>query len=482
MLVAVVLALAGIQALTLSGSAAPPGGYWTATDARPGGDRGAIERRVEPRRSAAFTLDRAGIRQVLAAAPSEDAARGTDAGTVVSVPAPNGELVDFRVQEVAVMEAGLAARHPELKTYAGRAVGDPTATIRLDLTPMGFHASVRGSGDRASWYVDPAWNGDDSIYLSYRHGDLPRDDRGLIEPELDEAAFKDLEIANAAEAPGTEVSLRTYRLALVTDPSYADYFGTQNVLAEKVTLMNRVNQIYNDDLAVRMVLINETDKLNLDTQAKATGTNGPCGSAPCFPPATLANGCTGALLNRNRIALGQLVGASSYDVGHIGLGVNGGGVAGLGVVGGDGKARGCTGLPTPEGDYFAVDYVAHEIGHQFGGPHTFNGTEVNCSGGNRSARSAYEPGSGSSIMAYAGICQQDNIQPHSDPYFSQRSITDISNVITASLPAINDVQTISLRGFDTDGESFRLSFNGAQTAPIVRGTTYNLPGIDAAIE
>ena len=163
---------------------------------------------------------------------------------------------------------------------------------------------------------------------------------------------------------------------------------------------------------------------------------------------------------RNRIVLGQLVGASSYDVGHLALGVNGGGVAGLGVIGGDGKARGCTGLPHPEGDYFAVDYVAHEIGHQFGGPHTFNGTELNCSrqphGG-----SPFEPGSGSSIMAYAGICQQDNLQPHSDPYFSQRSITDISNTVTGPAP-INDIQTVSLRGFDTDGESFTLSFDGSR--------------------
>src|SRR5688572_15302890 len=92
-LVAVVLALAGVQALTLSGSAAPPGGgYWTETDQRPGGDRGAIERRVEPRRYAGFTLDRAELRVALDAAPSEDAARRSDAGTVVSVPAPNGDL------------------------------------------------------------------------------------------------------------------------------------------------------------------------------------------------------------------------------------------------------------------------------------------------------------------------------------------------------------------------------------------------------
>lgn len=480
LLVSAVLALAGLQALALSGTAAPPDdGYWTATDRRPGGDRGAIERRVEPRRYAAFTLDRAGMRAALDRAPAEDAARADDAGAVVTVPAPNGDLIDFRIHAVAVMEDGLAARHPELTTYAGRAVADPTATIRLDLTPMGFHASVRGSGERAAWYVDPAWNGDDTLYLSYRHGDLPRSDRGLVEPELDEDTVKRIG-TSLAEAPGTEVSLRTYRLALVTDPSYATYFGTENVLAEKVTLMNRVNQIYNDDLAVRMLLIDDTDKLNLDTDAKATGPDGPCGSAPCFTTAQLAGGCTGTLLNRNRIALGQLVGASSYDVGHIALGVNGGGVAGLGVIGGDGKARGCTGLPTPEGDYFAVDYVAHEIGHQFGGPHTFNGTEYNCSG-NRGG-SPYEPGSGSSIMAYAGICQQDNLQPHSDPYFSQRSITDISNTVTAARAPINDVQTVSLRGFDTDGESFTLAFNGQQTAPIVRGTSYTLAGIDAAIE
>ncbi|WP_210503561.1 M12 family metallo-peptidase [Nocardioides xinjiangensis] len=488
-LIAVVLALAGLQALTLSGSASPPDGYWTATDARPGGDRGAVERRVEPRRYAAFTLDRAGIRAVLDRAPGEDAARDADsAGAVVAVPAPTGELIDFRVHEVAVMEAGLAARHPELKTYAGRAVGDPTATIRLDLTPMGFHASVRGSGDRSAWYVDPAWNGDDSLYLSYRHGDLPRTDRGLVEPEidLDELDAHDHDEhgrqagTNLAEAPGAEVSLRTYRLALVTDPSYATYFGTENVLAEKVTLMNRVNQIYNDDMAIRMLLIDETDKLNLDTPAKATEPNGPCGAQPCFTVAQFEAGCTGALLNRNRIVLGQLVGASAYDVGHIALGVNGGGVAGLGVIGGDGKARGCTGLPTPEGDYFAVDYVAHEIGHQFGGPHTFNGTQFNC-GGNRGG-SPYEPGSGSSIMAYAGICQQDNLQPHSDPYFSQRSITDISNTVTATRAPINEVQNVSLRGFDTDGESFVLSFNGQETAPIVRGTNYNVAGIDLAIE
>ena len=83
--------------------------------------------------------------------------------------------------------------------------------------------------------------------------------------------------------------------------------------------------------------------------------------------------------------IGQIIGASNYDIGHLGLGQPGGGVANLGVVGRSNKAGGCTGVPTPVGDFFAVDYVAHEMGHQFAGNHTFNGNQLNCSGGNRNA-------------------------------------------------------------------------------------------------
>ncbi|MEV4200701.1 M12 family metallo-peptidase [Micromonospora globbae] len=472
-----------VLAPTPAAAAPAPDSPWQKVDGTPAPTKAGRKAMVDAERLAAYTLDRDALRGALERVPQERARSARQQRQVVSLPAPDGSFQRFELVESPVMEAGLAAAHPEITTYAGKGLDDPTATIRADLTPLGFHASVRSTS--GAWYIDPYYHLDQSLYASYFARDLRNPHGALIEREDVAAAARALEDevgAAPAEVPvGPRVLLRTYRVALVTDPSYAAFFGAENVTAAKVTLMNRVTQIYEDETAIRLVLVNATDRTNLNTPALATEPNGPCGAAACFTPAQLSS-CGGGTLSRNRIVLGQLVGASNYDVGHIGLGVNGGGVASLGVVGGNGKAQGCTGLPTPVGDYYAVDYVAHEIGHQFAGNHTFNGTQYNCSGGNRSAANSYEPGSGSSIMAYAGICQQDNIQPHSDPYWSHRSYTEITNYVTSTRPAINEVQTVSLRDFDTDGDSFTVSVGGVESAPVVRGVNYTTAGIKAAIE
>jgi hypothetical protein len=392
------------------------------------------------------------------------------------------------------MEPALARRHPNIKTFAGRGIDDPTATIRADIGPLGFHASVRSA--KGSWYIDPYYRNDQSLYASYRARHLDDVHGVFVEREGDgeEASAFASELEETLAVPeGPLVTLRTYRLALLSDPTYAAFFGGATTAA-KVTLINRVNQIYEDETAIRMILVGNNDLINLDTAAQMTGANGPCGGAPCYTPAQ-ATSCGGATLTRTRIVIGQLIGASNFDVGHIGLGNPGGGVASLGVVGGNSKAQGCTGLSTPVGDFFAVDYVSHEVGHQFAGNHTFNGTQSNCSGGNRNAANSVEPGSGSSIMAYAGICQQDNLQPHSDPYWSQRSFQEITALVTGDRPPINEVQNVSLTGFSGGNEtqtfqltgfggtdSFQLEYQGNLSAPIVNGTNYSAAGIQAAIE
>jgi hypothetical protein len=493
-------ASAASSAATVEPTAAPPAtdAIWSAAASRLPASRDGHRRAVEPSDYRAYTLDPDGLEAALAAAPMEGTPTAAEGGARLVVPAPTGELVTFEVVESPVMEERLAAAHPEIRTYSGHAVGFADS-IRIDVSPGGFHASVRG--DHPSWYVDPAYRQDASLYLSYFGQSLPAPERALVEPELSDRQLRDVSGVGAraiGEGPDGLATQRTYRLALLTDPSYADFFapglntGTQDaasnaaVLAAKVTLVNRVNEVYEDDLGVRMVLIDETDKLNLNTAAKANAPGGPCGPISCYDTSgatnpVIVNGCTSPLLTRTRLVIGQIVGAGSFDVGHIGLGVDGGGLASVGVVGGNSKAQGCTGLPFPTGDFYAVDYVAHEIGHQFSGNHTFNGVQGSCAGTNRSATSSTEPGSGSSVMAYAGICQQDNLQPHSDPYFSQRSQTEIGSYVNAALPAVNEVDSSAFTGFDGT-DSFTITIGGATTAPIVRGTNYTAAGIKTAID
>ena len=435
---------------------------------------------VRPTDFEAFHLDRAGMRSTLDQAAGEGTRAAATSELSIALPAPDGGFQRFLLEESPVMAPKLASAHPGITTYQGVGVDDPAATIRADLTPLGFHASVRSPD--GGWYVEPYYHLDQSVYVSYFTSDAndPHQE-DWVESVLGSAPTISA-LAAATGGPTVGIDLRTYRLALLSNPGYATYHGgPQNVTAAKVTLINRVTQIYEDETSIRLVLVGNNDLLNLDTPAQMTEPNGPCGSAPCFSTAQ-STSCSGSTLTRNRLVIGQILGASNYDIGHIILGNPGGGVASLNSVGGNAKAQGCTGLTAPTGDFFAVDYVAHEMGHQFGGPHTFNGTQTNCSGGNRSAASSVEPGSGSSIMAYAGICASDNLQPHSDPYWSQRSFQQITEFVSSVRPSINEVQNVSLRDFDTDGDSFRVTFGGNQSEPIVHGTNYTTAGIKAAIE
>ena len=127
----------------------------------------------------------------------------------------------------------------------------------------------------------------------------------------------------------------------------------------------------------------------------------------------------------------MVIGDENYDIGH-NFNTSGGGNAGcIGCVCNTGnKGSGYTGLPNPTGDPFYVDYVAHEIGHQIGGYHTHNGTGTCLKSGNNTE---VEPGSGSSIMGYAGICPGQNIQDQSDDYFNYVNIRDISANIQAGV-------------------------------------------------
>ncbi len=539
-------------------AAHPTRAYWL--DQRQAAARAAsgAGRAVAATRFRGLSLDRASLTGLLQSAPAEFSAAARQQPLVLALPDPAGGFQRFQVVDAPVMEPGLAARHPHIRSYAGRGVDDPTATLRISVTQLGVHASVRSR--QGNWYVEPLHHQDESLYASYWRSDVPNRTLAFAEPPMLQPllsmqrgryhAGNTVQVMGAGFTPNATVTLtvrmagdgavrqtlhatagpdgtlvasfkadpwkgtgsyelsasdgratgnstyqvvadgqpltasvgtqlRTHRLAMVSDPAYAAFHGAANVTAAKVVLMTRVNQVYEDDLSIRMVLIDATDALNLATPAQATGANGPCGGAPCF--ASLAS-CSSANLNQNRIVAGLLAGAGNFDVGHLALGGDGGGIAGLGVVGLDGKARGCTGINPPTGDVWAIDFVAHELGHQYAGNHTFNGTQGNCSGGNRNTANSVEPGSGSSVMAYAGICGSDNIQSNSDPYFSQRSFDEIVTHTSAAELTLSELQQAALRSFTVNGRQFQLRLGGIDSAPIVRGSNFTTVGIKAAIE
>lgn len=385
--------------------------------------------------SETFVLDIAAMTRALVPVSSRRSLGGDASGqAVISVPTPTGELVRFAVTPVAVLADSVQQANPQIRTVAGRGIDDAGLTIRADVTPLGFHAMVRSADGRTkAWFVDPVTVGDDSRHVSYAAGasELPR----LDEPEPSGDDGTAVPPAAEADNPGGTVGLRTVRLALANDPSFASFYGTENVLAAKASMVNRVAGVFNDDLGVRLLLAEGTDRLNFDTDAAAVEPNGPCGAEACFAPEAL-RGCEVETLRQNSAAVQGIVGNDAYDVGHIVLGSGGGGIAGYGEVGLDFvKGGGCTGSSSPVGDAFAIDYLAHEIGHQLGASHTFNA----CGGG--SGATAVEPGSGSTIMAYAGLCGDNDLQKHSDPYLSHTSIDEIHRTLDERLPAADSTNT-----------------------------------------
>lgn len=373
-----------------------------------------------------FALDDAILRAQLAGAPLESDASASPA--VISIPGATGKLQRFSVVESPVMAPALAEKVP-FKSYAVVGIDDPSASGRIDLSTLGFHATLRSS--TVFWNVDPLAPGANDVHVV--NGGVRSTPVAEAPPAADEhssAAARGARPA-AKPLPGSTIIKRSYRLALASDPTYAAAVGTENVDTQKASIVNRANEIYNVDLAIRMILVANNDQLNFDTPQKLAAA---CGAAtPCYAPgAGGAISCDGPALSANQLAIDNLIGDPNYDIGHIATGAASGGLASEGIGQTDEKAKGCTGIDTPTGDHFAVDYFSHEIGHQFGASHAFNGVTEGCNG-NREESTSIEPGSGTSIMGYSGICGVDNLQDHADPYFNHKSIDQIQTYVTQQI-------------------------------------------------
>ncbi len=387
-----------------------PDGIWQKIDGA-GLQQRQAQRPIIPNAFLTFSLNMDALNRLLRRAPMEFTEAARNSQVIFTLPMPDGTFAKFRIEESPVIEAGLAAKFPGLKTYRAQGIDDPTATMRFDVTPLGFHAIVLSTHETV--YVDPYAKGDTRNYIAYKKSDLSSEGRvwecGFVDPAdglIEEGSLRPetTEVTNGS-------TLRTYRLALAATGEYTAFFGgtVPGALAAQVVTMNRINAVYEKEVAIHMNII-ANNNLIIYTNSSTD----PYSNSDGF-----------AMLDQNQINIDAVIGNANYDIGHV-FSTGGGGVAALGsVCNAISKARGVTGSPSPVGDGYDIDYVAHEMGHQFGARHTFNGTSSNCGGGNRSAGAAVEPGSGITIMAYAGICGAQDLAAHSIDTFSVRSLEEI---------------------------------------------------------
>lgn len=413
-----VAAFALLWCFSAMGQAVKPVNEWTHLSSTPADKVGAV-RWVQPLRGELFRLEHATIRERLATVARGEPSAAKAMGTEIELPMPDGTTARFAIVEAPVMAPELAAKFPEIKTYAGQGIDDPSATVRLDFSPAGFHAQVLSP--RGAVYVDPAYRGDADYHVSYYKRDYLKalDDwncfaegSGTVGKALSGSTSSGIG-ANKVQSGTT---LRTYRLAVACTGEYAAYFGgtVSNAMAAIVSAVNRVDGVYETELAVRLVLI-ANNNLIVYTNSSTD-------------PYSNNKGST--MLGQNQTTLDSVIGSANYDIGHV-FSTGGGGIATLGCVcSSTRKARGVTGLSAPTGDAFWIDYVAHEMGHQFGANHTFNAVTDSCGGGTRNASTAFEPGSGLTIMAYAGICAPNDLQLHGDPYFHAGSLDEIQTYLS----------------------------------------------------
>lgn len=396
------------------------------------------------------------LRQVLQNAP--DRASGAE-GVIIQFPNAKGKMESYKVYEASNFAPELQAQFPDIRSYVGQGIEDKTAYLRFSVTPQEIQTMVLRA-DYKSEFIEP-YTTDKSVYVLFNSrsrdkGDLPWD---CHTDETDHLIPQTREMASSAQ------SFKTFRLALSCTGEYTTYHGgtVAGALTGMNATMTRVNGVYEKDLSVNLLIIAGTTNViytNASTDPYSTASVG-------TDPAN-ANTTQGWNLQLQN-TLTSVLGNEVYDIGHLFGASGGGGNAGcIGCVCVDdttsetdkNKGSGYTSPSNsmPEGDTFDIDYVAHEMGHQLGANHSFTHSY-------EGTIAQVEPGSGSTIMGYAGITDY-NVQMNSDDYFTYKNILQIQTNLQNKACAVSTAISNQLPVLNV----------GAASVTIPKGTPFKLTG------
>ncbi len=344
---------------------------------------------------------------------------------IISFPNADGKMERFLIWETSNFDPVLQAKFPTVQSFSGRGITDPNATVYFSTSERGIQTMVLRSNGRPAEFMEPI-KGEAQKYVLYQSdkkakGELP------LSCTTDEKEIVSNLSAKTLNTKSSDRVFRTMRLALSCTGEYTAYHGgtVQGALAAMNATMTRVNGIFNRDLALKLIIIADNSKVIYT-------------SASTDPYTAVTGGKAPAAWNQElQTNLTNTIGEDNYDIGHLFGASGGGGNAGcIGCVCDSGKGSAYTSPSNnkPEGDTFDIDFVAHEFGHQLGATHTFShkledtGTNV-------------EPGSGSTIMSYAGITDY-NVQSNSDDYFAFVSIDQIQqNLAPKTCPVKTAIAT-----------------------------------------
>ncbi len=368
------------------------------------------EREIVPLAYDTYQLDIDGLIKRLAKANHQKKLNPINSDISLTLPIPDGDQITFNFVETSVMSPELGKKFPTIKSYLGVSKDNRGTLARIDFGEMGFHAVIKTP--KGTVYIDPYFLYADEHYITYYiKDDIPTENErsatcgyNAYKHDLDKEKEQfESPVNTNQQKSSAPVVKRTYRMALACTGRWGSLWGNeQEVMSRFVTGVNRLNIIFENEMAINFQLIDDNDQLIF------FDSNEPY-SSPSLG---------GVTLGENTGVINNAVGADSYDIGHVFTVNCTDGVAGIAFGGSmcrGNKGGGVSCIGARNISNFMVSTTAHEIGHQLSGGHSWN----NCPNAiaQLSSATAWEPGSGSTILSYSGLCGNNNVTGPNDDYF-----------------------------------------------------------------